>query len=198
MLVGVYTDKDVALMERQNTNAKLAAILAIDVAAYIPRLGPDEPDMFAAIESHWNEVVYPRIAEHRGRLVKQIVDGAWVHFASVADAVECAVDIQNAMLERNAEVPANRQAGFRMGINLGDLIADPRDRHGYDTFVAGCLLALSPVGGVSVSEKVYSHVGNMLALRFEDLGTRQFKRFKRVVVSVHAYGVQLGQSGQRP
>jgi adenylate cyclase len=185
-------------MEPPGTKANPAAILAIDVAVYRPRLGPDEPEMLAAIESHWNEVVYPKIAEHRGRLVKQVGDGAWLRFASVADAMECAVDIQNAMRERNAEVPANHRAGFRLGINLGDLIADPRDRAGYDTFVAGCLQMFSPVGGISVSETVYSHVRNMPALRFADLGTRQFKRFKRVAVSVHAYGVQLGQSGQRP
>lgn len=178
-------------MEPQDNKRTLTAILAIDVGLYSPHIGPDEPELLAAIESHWNEVVYPKIAEHRGRLFEQIEDGALVDFASVVDAIECAVDIQRAMAERNAKVPANRQVGFRMGIDLGNLSADPGDIRGYDTFAVNCVLEVSPVGGISVSQTVFTHVRNKLALVFEYLGERQIKRFKRVAVSVRAYGVQL-------
>src|ERR1700752_2964651 len=109
---------------------RLAAILAADIAGYSRLMGADEEGTLAALKAIRQEVGDPKIAEHRGRIVKTTGDGLLVEFASVVDAVRCAVEIQRAMAERNVGVPQDKRIEFRIGINLGDVILDEGDIYG--------------------------------------------------------------------
>ena len=115
-------------MTQERVERRLTAILAADVAGYSRLMGVDEEGTLAALKELRREVVDPKIAEHRGRIVKTTGDGLLVEFASVVDAVRCAVEMQRAMAERNAGVPQERRIEFRIGINLGDIMVDGR-RH---------------------------------------------------------------------
>ena len=106
---------------------RLAAILAADVAGYSRLMGADEVGTLAALKAIRRELGDPKVKEHRGRIVKTTGDGLLIEFASVVDAVRCAVEMQRAMAERNADVPPDRRIELRMGINLGDIIKDGRD-----------------------------------------------------------------------
>jgi class 3 adenylate cyclase len=109
------------------TTRRLAAILAADVAGYSRLMGADEEGTLNRLKAHRRELVDPKIREHHGRIVKTTGDGMLVEFSSVVDAVRCAVEIQRAMVDRNAEVPEDKRTTFRIGINLGDVIADGGD-----------------------------------------------------------------------
>jgi class 3 adenylate cyclase len=106
---------------------RLAAILAADVAGYSRLMGADEEGTHARLKGHLRELVDPKIAEHRGRIVKNTGDGFLAEFASVVDAVRCAAEVQRGMAEREPEVPEERQIRFRIGINLGDVIVEEHD-----------------------------------------------------------------------
>src|SRR6202163_510588 len=108
--------------QRERVERRLAAILATDVAGYSRLMGADEEGTLAALKAIRRELGDPKIAEHRGRIVKTTGDGVLVEFASVVDAVRCAVEIQRGMAERNAGVPQDKRIEFRVGINLGDII----------------------------------------------------------------------------
>ena len=114
----------------ERVERRLAAILAGDVAGYSRLLGLDEEGTLAALKGHRRAVVDPKIAEHRGRIVKTTGDGILVEFASIVDALRCAVDIQRQMAERNAEIPPKRRIEFRIGLNVGDIIIDDKDIFG--------------------------------------------------------------------
>jgi adenylate cyclase len=103
---------------------RLAAILAADVAGYSRLMGVDEEGTLAALKAIRRELGDPKVKEHRGRIVKTTGDGLLIEFASVVDAVRCAVEVKRAMSDRNAHVPKARRIEFRMGINLGDIIRD--------------------------------------------------------------------------
>src|ERR1700750_779480 len=106
---------------------RLAAILATDVAGYSRLMGVDEEGTHERLKAHLRELIEPKIAEHRGRVVKNTGDGFLVEFASVVDAVRCAAEMQRGMAERNAGTPPDKRIEFRIGINLGDVIAEDRD-----------------------------------------------------------------------
>src|SRR5262245_25032267 len=106
---------------------RLTAILAADVAGYSRLMGADEEGTHERLRAHLRELVEPKIAEHRGRVVKNTGDGFLSEFASVVDAVRCAAEVQRRMAERNTETPASERIDFRMGINLGDVIAEEHD-----------------------------------------------------------------------
>jgi adenylate cyclase len=108
----------------ERAERRLTAILAADVAGYSRLMGIDEEGTVARLKSHRRELVDPKIAEHRGRIVKTTGDGVLAEFASVVDALRCAVDMQRGIAERNVEVPSDRRIEFRVGINLGDIIID--------------------------------------------------------------------------
>ena len=131
----------------------------------------------------------PKIKEHRGRIVKTTGDGLLLEFASVVDAVRCAVEVQRAMAERNVDVPPDRRIEFRMGINLGDIIRDGRDIYGDGVNIAARLEALAEPGGICVSRVVHDQVRDKLDVAFEDLGEQQVKNIAR---PVHVWRVQLG------
>ena len=115
---------EVPRLEAPSVERKLAAIFAADVAGYSRLMGADEEGTHERVKAHLGELVNPKIAEHRGRIVKNTGDGFLAEFASVVDAVRCAVEEQRGMAERNAEIPPKKRLEFRVGINLGDVIAE--------------------------------------------------------------------------
>lgn len=117
-------------MPPERVERKLAAILAADVAGYSRLMGADEEDTLARLKAYRSEVIDPKIAEHRGRVVKTTGDGFLIEFPSVVNAVRCAIEMQRAMAERNADKPQGSRIEFRVGINLGDIIVDGDDIYG--------------------------------------------------------------------
>jgi adenylate cyclase len=160
---------------------RLAAILAADVAGYSRLMGADEEGTLERLTALRRELVDPKIAEHHGRIVKTTGDGMLVEFASVVDAVRCAVEVQQAMAERNTSVAANNRIELRIGINLGDVIVEGDDLYGDGVNIAARVEALADAGGVFVSNTVYDHVRDRLPFVFEDLGEQQVKNIARPV-----------------
>ena len=139
----------------RGTQRRLAAIVATDVVGYSRLMGVDEEGTLAALKAHRRELVDPKVAEHRGRIVKATGDGILLEFGSVLDAVRCCVEVQRAMAERNSDVPEDRRMLFRVGINLGDIIIDGDDIHGDGVNVAARLETLSEPGCIAISGNVY-------------------------------------------
>src|SRR6202030_3676628 len=133
---------------------RLTAILAADVAGYSRLMGADEEGTHERLRAHLGQLVNPKIAEHRGRIVKNTGDGFLAEFASVVDAVRCAVDVQRGMAERNAGTSAEKRIEFRVGINLGDVIVEEHDIFGDGVNVAARLEALAEPGGICISRTV--------------------------------------------
>ena len=160
---------------------RLTAILAADVAGYSRLMGADEEGTHGRLRAHLREVVEPRIREHHGRIVKTTGDGVLAEFASVLDAVRCAGEIQRAMADRDLDLAEERRLRFRIGINLGDVIAEGEDIFGDGVNVAARLEALAEPGGVCVSRVVRDQVRDKLDYPFEDLGEQQVKNIARPV-----------------
>jgi adenylate cyclase len=160
---------------------RLAAILAADVAGYSRLMGSDEEGTHERLKALRRELLDPKIAEHHGRIVKTTGDGMLVEFASVVDAVRCAVAVQHAMPERNTSVGADNRIELRIGINLGDVIVEGDDLYGDGVNIAARIEALADAGGVFVSNTVYDHVRDRLPFVFEDLGEQQVKNITRPV-----------------
>jgi adenylate cyclase len=116
----------VAVVAEERVERRLAAIFCADVAAYSRLMGSDEEGTLAALKSHRRELIDPLISQHQGRIVKTSGDGMLIEFASVVDAVRCAVVVQQGMEDRNANIPEDHRIRFRIGINLGDIIIDAR------------------------------------------------------------------------
>ncbi len=154
---------------------RLAAILAADVVGYTRLMGDDEAGTLAALKAHRQEFIEPKIADHNGRLVKLMGDGALVEFSSVIDALACAAELQSGMAERNKQATDRPQITFRIGINLGDVIVEGDDLYGDGVNLAARLEGLAEPGGICISAKVYDEVKNKLALAYEDLGEREVK-----------------------
>jgi TolB-like protein/class 3 adenylate cyclase len=160
---------------------RLAAILAADVAGYSRLMGADEEGTLERLKALRRDLLDPTIAEHRGRIVKTTGDGMLVEFASVVDAVRCAVEVQQAMPERNTGVAAESRIELRIGINLGDVIVEGDDLYGDGVNIAARIEALADAGGVFVSNTVHDHVRDRLPFVFEDLGEQQVKNIARPV-----------------
>src|SRR6516165_4936653 len=160
---------------------RLAAILAADVAGYSRLMGADEEGTLERLKALRHELLDPKIAEHHGRIVKTTGDGMLVEFASVVDAVRCAVEVQQAMPERNTGVGAESRIELRIGINLGDVIVEGDDLYGDGVNIAARIEALADAGGVFVSNTVHDHVRDRLHFVFEDLGDQQVKNIARPV-----------------
>jgi class 3 adenylate cyclase/pimeloyl-ACP methyl ester carboxylesterase len=160
---------------------RLAAILAGDVVGYSRLMGVDEVGTLTSLKSHRRELIDPAIAKHAGRIVKTTGDGMLVEFASVVDAVGCAVDIQRGMFRRNSKVPQQRQIIFRIGINVGDIIIDGDDIFGDGVNIAARLETLCEPGGVCISRTANDHIRDKLAIAFADLGEQTVKNIARAV-----------------
>ena len=160
---------------------RLAAILAADVAGYSRLMGADEEGTHERLKAHLRELVDPKIKEHHGRTVKNTGDGLLAEFPSVVDAVRCAVEIQRGMIDREPDMPEERQIRFRIGINLGDVIVEEHDIFGDGVNVAARLEALADPGGICVSRVVRDQVRGKLDFTFEDMGEQQVKNIARPV-----------------
>jgi adenylate cyclase len=133
---------------------RLAAILAADVAGYSRLMGADEEGTHERLKGHLQELVNPKIAEHRGRIVKNTGDDFLAEFESVLDAVRCAAEVQRGMIDRNADTSEDKRILFRIGVNLGDVIVEPEDIFGDGVNIATRLEALAEPGGICISGTV--------------------------------------------
>jgi adenylate cyclase len=167
---------------------RLAAILAADVVGYSRLMGQDEVGTLARLRAHRRELIDPKIAEHRGRIVKTTGDGILTEFPSVVEAVACAVAMQREMALHNAAIPEEQRIVFRVGINLGDVIVENGDIHGDGVNVAARLEALAEPGSVLISNTVHDQVRDKLDFDFADLGERQVKNIAR---PVHVFAVRI-------
>ncbi len=174
---------------------RLAAILAADIAGYSRLMGRDEEGTLAALRAIRRELSDPKIAEHRGRIVKTTGDGLLVEFSSVVDAVRCAVEVQRGTAERNAGVPPDRRIEFRVGIHQGDIIVEDGDIFGDGVNIAARLEGLADPGGICVSRVVRDEVRDKLDVSFEDLGEQQVKNIAR---PVHVSAARLGAEPAKP
>lgn len=168
-------------MEQADIFRKLAAILAADVVGYSRLMGLDEVGTLNALKAHRRELIDPTIAAHRGRIVKTTGDGLLLEFASVVDAVGCAIAVQRAMLARNADVAQDRRIVFRIGINVGDIIIDGDDIFGDGVNVAARLETICEPGGVCISRSANEQVRDKLSLGFNDLGEQTVKNIARAI-----------------
>jgi adenylate cyclase len=160
---------------------RLAAILAADVAGYSRLMGTDEEGTHERLKAHRRELVDPKISERSGRIVKTTGDGMLAEFPSVVDAVRCAVELQRAMIDREAAVPEDRRIRFRIGINLGDVIVEDDDIFGDGVNVAARLEALAEPGGICLSRMVRDQIRDKLTYAFEDFGEQSVKNIARPV-----------------
>src|ERR1700676_3324767 len=169
---------------------KLAAILASDVVGYSRLAGADEDRILARLRALRSDLIDPTIAVHHGRVVKRTGDGALVEFRSVVDAVRCAIEVQNGMLERNAGLPPERRIDFRIGIHLGDVVEESDgDLMGDGVNIAARLEGIAEPGAVCLSEQAYWQVKGRVDLAVTDLGAT---RLKNIAQPVRAYSLQVG------
>jgi class 3 adenylate cyclase len=160
---------------------RLAAILAADVAGYSRLMGADEEGTHERVRGHLRDLVDPKVKEHRGRIVKNTGDGMLAEFSSVIEAVRCAVELQRGMADRNMETVEDKRITFRIGINLGDVIAEEDDIYGDGVNVAARLEALAEPGGICISRVVRDQIRDKLPYPFEDKGEQSVKNIARSV-----------------
>ena len=181
-------------MTNARVQRRLAAVLAADVVGYSRLMGFDEVGTLAALKAHRREVVEPAIAEHHGRIVKTTGDGMLVEFASVVDAVTCAMTVQSKMAERNegAVVKIN----FRIGINVGDIIIDDNDIFGDGVNVAARIESECEPGGVCLSDGAFDQIRGKTGFAFDDLGEKSLKNIDRPMrlYAVRRSGASVAQS----
>src|SRR6202795_166751 len=155
---------------------KLAAIVCSDVVGYSRLAGADEDRILARLRALRSDLIDPTIAVHHGRIVKRTGDGSIVEFRSVVDAVRCAIEVQNAMVERNAGVPEDRRIVFRIGIHLGDVVEESDgDLMGDGVNIAARLEGIAEPGGICLSEDAYRQVKDKVAAEYVDRGAQRLK-----------------------
>ena len=182
-------------MAVERVQRRLAAIFAADMVGYSRLMEADEEGTIARQKTHRKELIDPKIAEYHGRIVKLMGDGMLVEFASVVEAVRCAVEVQQAMVVREADVPEERRIRYRVGVNLGDIVIDGDDILGEGVNVAARLEGLAVPGGVCISDVVHQSVAGKIDIAFEDLGEQQVKNIKR---PIRAYGLHLDEGNIGP
>src|SRR5580700_4502072 len=169
---------------------KIAAILVSDVVGYSRLVGADEDRTLSRLRGLRSDLLDPAIAAHHGRIVKRTGDGALAEFRSVVDAARCAVEVQNAMVERNAGVPFDRRIEFRIGIHLGDVVEESDgDLMGDGVNIAARLEGIAAPGAICLSEQAYWQVKGRLDLAVTDLGLTQLKN---IAEPIRAYALQVG------
>ncbi len=173
----------------------MAAILAADVAGYSRLMGADEAGTLGALTRHRQELIEPAVARHRGRVVKLMGDGILVEFNSVVEAVGCAAEIQRGMTERNAGVPQARRLEFRIGVHLGDVMAEDGDIYGDGVNIAARLEGIAEPGGIRISRQAYDQVEGKLELGFRSHGPQTLKNIAR---AVEVFAVDLGGATSKP
>ena len=176
-------------MAETRVERRLAAVLAADVSGYSRLMVADEEGTLAALKACRREIIDPKIAEHRGRIVKTTGDGALVEFASAVDAVRCATEIQRTMAEGNANIPEDRRIVLRIGINVGDIIIDEGDIYGDGVNIAARVETLAAPGAICLSENAYQQIKGKLVLDVSDIGEQQLKN---IAQPVRVYRVHVG------
>ena len=177
-------------LEKERIQRRLAAILAADVAGYSRLTGVDEEGTIARLRALRRELIDPTVASHCGRIVKTMGDGLLIEFASVVDAVRCAVEVQRGMCTRNTGVPADQRIEFRVGIHIGDVVVEGDDLLGDGVNVAARLESVADPGGVFLSDDGYRQVQGKIDIAVEDLGEQRLKNIAR---PVRAYRVSASQ-----
>src|SRR5665811_822237 len=173
---------------------KLAAILAADVVGFSRLTGAHEDRTLARLRALRSDLIDPTIAVHKGRIVKRTGDGSLLEFRSVVDAVRCAIELQNAMVERNAGVPEDRRIVFRVGIHLGDVVEESDgDLMGDGVNIAARLEGIAAPGAICLSEDAYRQVKGRLDLAVTDLGLTQLKN---IAEPIRAYSLEVGKPAQ--
>jgi len=172
------------------TTRRLAAILAADVAGYSRLIEADEEGMLGRLKALRADIIDPKIAGHKGRIVKTTGDGMLVEFASVVDAVRCASELQVAMAESNAPLPQDHRIEFRIGIHQGDIVVEDGDIFGDGVNIAARLEGLAEPGGICVSARVREDATGRLDLAFEDIGEQSLKNITR---PVRVFRVAMGR-----
>jgi adenylate cyclase len=173
---------------------KIAAILAADVVGYSRLAGADEDRTLARLRALRSDLIDPTISVHHGRVVKRTGDGALVEFRSIVDAVRCAIEVQNGMVERNAGLPPERRIEFRIGIHLGDVVEESDgDLMGDSVNIASRLEGIAKPGTICLSEDAYRQVKARLDLAISDLGATQLKN---IAEPIRVYSVEVGVAAQ--
>jgi adenylate cyclase len=175
-------------MASYQVKRKLAAILAADVAGYSKLMSTDEEGTLARLKAYRSEVIDPKNKQHHGRIVKTTGDGILIEFPSVVEAVRCAIEVQQGILERNAALPADGRIEFRIGINLGDVMVEGRDLYGDGVNIAARLEALADPGGICISQTVLNHARDKISFAVEDAGEQTLKNITR---PIHVYRITL-------
>jgi adenylate cyclase len=169
---------------------KLAAILVADVVGYSRLAGADEDRTLARLRGLRSDLIDPAIAAHHGRIVKRTGDGSIIEFRSAVDAVRCAIEIQNGLIERNAGVPEDRRIEFRVGIHVGDVVEESDgDLMGDGVNIAARLEGIATPGAICLSEDAYRQVSGRLEMEVTDLGPTQLKNIDK---QIRAYSLQVG------
>jgi len=183
-------------MTTQGVKRKLTTILSADVKGYSRLMGEDEEWSVRTLQGYKN-VMGNLIQQHRGRVVDAIGDNLMAEFASVVDAVQCGVEIQQVLRAKNALLPENRRMEFRIGINLGDVIEEGERIYGDGVNIAARLEGLAEAGGICISESAYQQIENKLPLKYEDLGEHQFKNIAKPVRVYRAQIEPEAASGEK-
>src|SRR5215471_14954803 len=168
-------------MAEQRMERRLVAIFAGDVAGYSRLMGADEEGTLARLNAHRREFLEPKIAEHRGRIVKRTGDGILIEFGSAVDAARCAVEIQHGMAERNVLVPRDERIEFRIGVHVGDILIEEGDIFGDGVNIAARLEGIAEPGGICLSDDAYRQVRGKLDANFQDAGEQDLKNIARPV-----------------
>jgi TolB-like protein/cytochrome c-type biogenesis protein CcmH/NrfG len=172
---------------------KLAAILVADVVGYSRLAGADEDRTLARLRGLRSDLIDPAIAVHRGRVVKRTGDGSVVEFRSVVDAVRCAIEVQNGLIERNAGVPEDRRIQFRVGVHVGDVVEEADgDLMGDGVNIAARLQSVAQPGGICLSEDAYRQVKQRFDLKVNDLGATQLKN---IAEPIRVYSLEVDRPG---
>src|SRR6202023_1995891 len=169
------------ILSSEHVERRLAAILAADVAGSCRLIGIDEEGTLAQLKALRKTLFDPKITEHHGRIVKNTGDGALVEFASVVDAVRCAIEVQRCVAQRNTDVPQEQRIEFRIGIHLGDIIIDDNDIFGDGVNIAARLESIAVPGGISISRAVHDQVRDRINVCFDDKGEIALKNIARPV-----------------
>jgi adenylate cyclase len=178
-------------MAEHRVERRLVAILAGDVAGYSRLMGTDEEGTLARLNAHRRELLEPKIAEHRGRIVKRTGDGILIEFGSAVDAARCAIEQQRGMAQRNAQEPADRRIELRIGIHVGDIIIDEGDIFGDGVNIAARLEGIAEPGGICVSDDTFRQVRGKIDATFEDAGEQQLKNIE---LPVRVYRINLDKT----
>ena len=182
-------------MNEVSVERRLMAVLFADVAGYSRLVGADEEGTLTRWKAHWRETIEPMLAANSGRLIRVMGDGILVEFASVVNAVRCAVEMQRRIAERNAELPPDSRIEFRIGINVGEIIINGNDIWGEGVNVAARLEALATPGGICISGRAHEDVAEKLEIEFDDAGEHKLKNISRPVRVYRVRGLGAAPSG---